>query len=340
MTHTTHPIDFVLPWVDSTDPAWQADYLAHCHADAPDATSAAIERFRDWDLLRYWFRGVETFAPWVRTVHLITCGHYPAWLNLDHPKIHLVNHRDYIDPQFLPLFSSNALELCLKNIDGLAEHFVYFNDDTFLTKPIRPEFFFENGLPKDCLYLDFITPCNLFSYFQFNDLCLINRHFDKQQLFRQQPKQFFHRRYLHRNSVKALIKNLFLLTGHRYPGFKNTHLPQPFLKSAHEAVWQHEADALTATLRHRFRHQADLNQYVFRYWQLAAGLFSPDNVFSKGRYFGISEATLTQIADLAAQPYAMVCLNDTENTRDFATLKTRLHHIMDKILPEPSTFER
>lgn len=340
MTQPTPPIDFVLPWVDSTDPAWQADYLAHCHADAPDAASAAAERFRDWDLLRYWFRGVEMFAPWVHTVHLITCGHYPAWLRLDHPKIHLVKHVDYIAPAFLPTFSSHVLELCLKNISGLAEHFVYFNDDTFLIKPVSPDFFFADGLPKDCLYLDFITPCNSFSYFQFNDLCLINRHFDKQQLFRQQPKLFFNHRYLHRNSAKALLKNLFLLTGHSYPGFKNTHLPQPFLKSVHQTVWQHEAAALAATLHHRFRRRSDLNQYVFRYWQLAAGLFSPDNVFGKGHYYGISEATLPQLEMLAAQPYAMVCLNDTENTGDFAALKTRLHHIMDKILPEPSSFER
>ena len=32
------------------------------------------ERYRDWDLLRYWFRGVERFAPWVRRIHFVTWG--------------------------------------------------------------------------------------------------------------------------------------------------------------------------------------------------------------------------------------------------------------------------
>lgn len=36
-----------------------------------------VIRYRDWENLKYWFRGVETFAPWVNKVYFITYGHIP-----------------------------------------------------------------------------------------------------------------------------------------------------------------------------------------------------------------------------------------------------------------------
>ncbi|MDE8160206.1 capsule biosynthesis protein CapK, partial [Erysipelothrix rhusiopathiae] len=37
----------------------------------------------------------------------------------------------------------------MHRIEGLSEHFVYFNDDMFLNKPVTPEDFFKEGLPCD-----------------------------------------------------------------------------------------------------------------------------------------------------------------------------------------------
>ena len=83
------PIDFVITWVDGTDPAWRAEKQHY----SPDAVSDDQEvRYRDWELLRYWFRGVEKFAPWVRTIHFVTWGHLPDLLNVENPKLHIVNH--------------------------------------------------------------------------------------------------------------------------------------------------------------------------------------------------------------------------------------------------------
>ena len=76
------PIDFVIPWVDGEDPAWRRQFLAVRRAEGADASEI---RFRDWRNLRYWFRGVERLAPWVRRIHFITWGHLPAWLNTDRP---------------------------------------------------------------------------------------------------------------------------------------------------------------------------------------------------------------------------------------------------------------
>ena len=96
-------IDFVILWVDGNDPAWREEFVRTRQAENDDASEI---RYRDWRNLHYWFRSAERFAPWVRKVHFITWGHLPAWLRRDHPKLHIVNHRDFIPAEYLPTFLS------------------------------------------------------------------------------------------------------------------------------------------------------------------------------------------------------------------------------------------
>ena len=110
-------------------------------------------RYRDWDNLQYWFRCVEKYCPWVRKIHIVTCGHFPEFLVKEHPKLNFVTHDQIIDAACLPTFSSHVIEINLHKIESLAEHFVYFNDDMFITQPLLPEFFFREGLPCDGLVL-------------------------------------------------------------------------------------------------------------------------------------------------------------------------------------------
>ena len=49
-------IDFVIMWVDGNDPEWQKEKSKY---DVKTNADATIYRYRDWDLLKYWFRGVE-----------------------------------------------------------------------------------------------------------------------------------------------------------------------------------------------------------------------------------------------------------------------------------------
>ena len=100
---------------------------------------------------------MERFAPWVQRIHLITWGHLPAWLDTSHPKLHIVRHEEYLPGEYLPSFNSNTLELNIARIEGLAERFVLFNDDTFLTRPCRPDdFFSREGLPRDMARLSLV----------------------------------------------------------------------------------------------------------------------------------------------------------------------------------------
>ena len=128
-------IDFVVLWVDGNDPVWQTEKAGFSPEKVTDANDD--NRYRDWGLMRYWFRAVEKYAPWVRKVHFVTWGHLPSFLNVNSPKLHIVRHEDYMPSEWLPTFSSHSLEMNIHRIPGLAEHFVYFNDDMFLTRPMK-----------------------------------------------------------------------------------------------------------------------------------------------------------------------------------------------------------
>ena len=72
-------IDFVMIWVDGNDPEWQKEKNKYDSSD--EKGDNTIVRYRSWDNLQYWFRGIEKFAPWVNKVHFVTWGHLPPWLN-------------------------------------------------------------------------------------------------------------------------------------------------------------------------------------------------------------------------------------------------------------------
>lgn len=139
----TFPIDVVYTWVDGDDPEWNAARQARGGDDTrPEAGGQA--RFRSRAELLHSMRSVHLFAPWVRTIHLVTAGQRPDWL-AEHPQVRVVDHRDILPPDALPTFNSQAIETALHRVPGLAEHFVYLNDDVFLGRAARPELFFSPG---------------------------------------------------------------------------------------------------------------------------------------------------------------------------------------------------
>jgi hypothetical protein len=80
---------------------------------------------------------ISSYAPFVRKIFLVTNGQIPNWLNLSHPQIEIVPHSAiFANPAHLPTFSSPAIEAHLHRIQGLAEHFLYLNDDVMFGNDI------------------------------------------------------------------------------------------------------------------------------------------------------------------------------------------------------------
>jgi glycosyltransferase involved in cell wall biosynthesis len=145
------PIDAVYTWVDDTDPQWRAErelYLPEI--DRLHAEAASTARFTNRNELKYSLRSLMMFAPWIRKIYIVTGGQIPAWFTQADERVEFVSHDSlFPEARVLPTFNSHAIETVLHRIAGLAEHFLYFNDDTILTRPQRPEnYFTSNGLTR------------------------------------------------------------------------------------------------------------------------------------------------------------------------------------------------
>lgn len=137
------PIDLVYTWVDGNDPVWQAKKAYWQKQYAPDDEYAiSPARWRDRDELKYSLRSVEQYMPWVNNIYIVTDNQVPAWLNINHPKIKIVDHSEIFPAEALPVFNSIAIESRLAHIPDLSEHFIYSNDDFFTATYLSPDFFF------------------------------------------------------------------------------------------------------------------------------------------------------------------------------------------------------
>lgn len=331
-------IDFVIAWVDGKDQKWQKEKMKYLPKRNLYGNDNSF-RYRDWDNLQYWFRAVEKFTPWVRKIHFVTCGHLPTWLNIDNPKISIVKHADYIPEKYLPTFSARPIELNIHRIPGLAERFVYFNDDMFVTRTMPVNDFFSKGLPTDfCIVSKLHSPTkgDFTAYAKINNLCLLNDNFDKKK----QMQKFFWKWISLAYGVGA-VRNLVFYGQHHFNGFANNHLPFSYLKKTFEDVWFKEEELLEETCMNKFRSKLDVNQWLMRYWQLASGDFAPISRYYKGKVFEVQgkvEDNNELYEAIENQKYRIVCINDNSNV-DFDGVSTRIKEAFAKILPDKSFFE-
>lgn len=334
-------IDFVVTWLDSSDKEWQRQYTYYKEQCTGRKEAA---RFRNMDIFRYWFRAVEQYAPWVNKVFLVTNGTFPKWINEEHPKLVLVKHSDYIPAEFLPTFNSCAIELFLHKIEGLSEHFVYFNDDFFLNAPVLPEMFFRDGLPCDNnaesmqnvpiyseqdgygIYMSILA-----------NLGVINAHFDRRKTVRQSLRRWY-RWHLGRRGLQL---SLLLRHYRKFPGFNWRHFEQPFLKSVFEEAWRKEPERLLASCN-RFREDVQLNPYFFRYWQFATNRFYPVRLY-KSIIFNLRLSKLDKVERaLHNSKVISLCFNDTANCPDdeYYIINRELQGLLEKKFPLKSAYEK
>ena len=309
-------IDFVITWVDGSDPLWfrqkqNAKKKQGVSVDIDDR----IERYRDWEILKYLFRSIENFAPWVNNVYFVTCGHLPAWLNTECPKLQIVSHKDFIPEKYLPTFNSHSIEWNFHRIKNLSEHFVYFNDDMFLLHPIKPTDFFENGKPVDMLALqsdvanveDTIMP-----YIYLNNTMLLAKYFDKRENMKKQPGAYFHIGY----PPMYFGYNLLEMAFPRFTGFYTVHGPSPF------------------------RHKDDVSQYVLREYQKLSGDFVPRNTHKFCKYFNLKPENPELVKTITKQTAKCICINDSNFEIPYEHVKRELNDAFSKLFPQKSQFEK
>ena len=333
-------IDFVVTWLDSTDPEWQESYYKY----RPDSNGLkGNARFRNMDIFRYWFRAVEEYAPWVNKVYLITNGKFPNWINRDNPKLVLVKHSDYVPEEYLPTFSSCTIEMFLHRIKGLSNQFVYFNDDMYLNAPVNPEYYFKDGLPCDmnketCFNVPIYTKEDRYGIYMqmLADLGVINGNFNRKDTVRQSPMRWFGPHL----GIRGIVMSFLLFQRRLFAGFSNFHLEQTYLKSAFDEVWEAAPEFMSASCT-RFREDATANPYIFRYWQFAKNLFYPSKRNGKF-FFLIKHDVLDRIKKaFHDKNLVSVCLNDSALCTDeeFVLIDKGLQQLFEIKFPQKSSFE-
>lgn len=280
------PIDAVYTWVDGSDPEWAAarERAAGGSADDEQAAHAAAARYRDREELRYSLRSLEQYAPWIRSVFLVTAGQVPAWLNLDNPRIKIVDHAEiFADPGVLPTFNSHAIESQLHRIDGLAEHFLYFNDDVFLGRLLGPDAFFHgNGLSKFFLSPTAVPLSEIRADDEFNIMAAKNN--------------------------RALLDSAFGRTlTHSF-----LHTPHPLRRSVLAEIEERFAAEVAATAAARFRSPSDLSiaSSLHHYYGYLTGRAVPGRIASGFVNVGLREQHQKLIRLLASRGQDVFCIND------------------------------
>lgn len=335
-------IDFVVTWVDDKDLEWQK--LKRYYENTIGLqirNDNPVSRYRDWDNFHYWFRAVEKYAPWVRNVFLVTSGHTPEWLNIMHPKLRVIKHDDFIPTEYLPTFSSHTIELNLWRIKELSEHFVYFNDDMFLTSPVKKTDFFEKGLPKYCP----LTRPNrafenmtVFEHVLMNNIGLINSKFNFRNIVSNNPEKWL---YPYK-SITSYYNYRTYKDGY-LSGMEFSHVCVPYRKRSMRECANVFSQEIASTCRNKFRTYQDINHQVFQLWGMMNASFVPVEEYYHGRVMNVSEEKLDYIhTQLTNGENKCFCINDNDSlTKDeFENLKPKVKAMLEEKFPKKSEFEK
>ena len=320
-------VDLVYMWVDGNDPEWRAkrnQYIGGSEKKTSEGVDDA--RWRDNEELRYSLRSVEKYASWVNHIYIVTDGQCPAWLDVSNSKLTIVDHKEILPAEALPVFNSSAIESCLYRIPSLSEHFIVCNDDTMFTRPTSPATFFnEDGSPIVRLM-----------------------RFNRKKALRK--GNYFGMIYRMQDLIKeAFGKEIYLAPHHNFDAY---------LKSDYQhCVENLHAEAWSATAHHRFRHDEDMHRSFISYYMVAVGHATMRKV---GRYnnvkglLGRIKAVLTSRfandsrvvnnyskdypAQMAKYNPIMICVNDSE--RATAEDGKRMAEFLKELYPAKSSFEK
>ncbi len=326
-------IDLVLPWVNGNDPLWQAEKSKY---DIDGKVSDV--RYESWDNLQYIFRGIEKYMPWVHKVFFITWGHIPEWMNTSCEKLVIVKHDEYIPEDFLPTFNSNVIEMNYFRIEELAENFILFNDDLFITQPIPETYYFRNNLPcEEAVETHFILKADKgmdlqMNYACVNNMVILNRNFDKRKVILENPDKWFSPIYGER-----MQQNVNLSYWNNFESFVYPHEAMPMKKSVLKEIWEKEPEALSKASHNKFRSFSDVTQRLITMWQICSGEFVPHKY--QGKLYLIDKNNYKEAAEaILNQTYPIVSLNKS-STEDFGLIKETINRALGKLFSGKSQYE-
>ena len=308
-------IDLVIPMVFPEDPEWKQTYARFRSGDA-----SRNVRWRSWGTEELMVRCCLKNMPWLRRIYLLLASpsQVRGWMRptpappegeptpappegrgstTGQTSIHLVFHREFIPEEYLPCFSSPCIEMFLHRIPGLAERFIYANDDMFPLSPLEATDFFRERPTPNPPYREgavSLLPC---------------QHWEEKS-WPVRPS-LFQRKC--RNQQRMIAAGFGVQLGNTW--LRNGHCFAPLLKSICETVWERHGEEIRKHLSPLKRTEHSYNHYIYSLYQHFAGL-EVDHV-PRQRYVG-KETPTARLAKIISDPEAgIVCINDSEKIDDW-----------------------
>lgn len=225
-----------------------------------------------------------------------------------------MDHRDiFPDADALPVFNSHAIESCLHRISGLAEQYLYLNDDVFFGRPVAPTLFFRgNGLAT---------------------------FFPSSALIEPGPRQPYD------NPVMSAAKNTRALIAEVFERAATTifqHTPHPQLRSVLQHMEMSHPEIFARVAASPFRHPEDLSiaSSLHHFYAYALGKALPSRL--EYFYLDVSHPWASKRLRwlLRNRTFDVFCLNDSPSVSgDDSRNSELLERFLSRYYPLPSSFE-
>ena len=309
LMNTSIPIDVVFTWVNDKDEKWQEKKEHYSKLANNCALYAKDEaRFEEHNELFYSVKSVQKFLPWVRYIFIVTDNQIPHWLNNEDPQIKIVDHREIIEQDYLPTFNSHVIEANLHKIPNLSEHFIYFNDDVFVAKPLQKSHFFKpNGLAS--IFLSIKNLDKMYAKGTSTPTLLASMN----------SRRLLRKLYGQELNVQTPLIHSYI----------------PLKKSVFEKIWSVFKEEIESFLSNRFRGKNDLNLATF---------FVPYAMYLEGKsvltpeicyYFNIRSANakaqykkLLNKKHSSNQPHSF-CANDFNGKQHISNYSEQLAKVLE-----------
>ena len=293
-------IDIVMPYVNNQDKVWRKVFKDYCHAHKEYADKLEMidgERFRDnHNYFELNLKLIRVCFPFIRKFYLIVSN--PEQVEgMDLTGVEVVLHKDIMPSHILPTFNSSVIEMFIGNIKGLADRFIYLNDDMIPLRVLsESDFYDEQGRAKMTIYTQHETTIN--SPFR--------------EMVAREYKDVF------KGDEQYLGDDFYL---------RPEHTATPMITSVVRESMNLYADKIMAHTE-AFRNVEQFNQYLYIYEMIKRGLVVPSDlpfIYLKLRQHDFLNKCY-MICHKDGSRYGMMCFNDDleDNVLGDAELRHRV----------------
>lgn len=308
-------IDIVITYLNERDKQWSQAFkfwkdkeIIQGKSYKGNRQAFGAERTREWDILKYWFRGVENNCKWVNKIFFVVQNerHIPKWLNRNNPKLRIVYHNEFIPEELLPTFNTNTIQMYLCNIQDLSKNYITCDDDFYFINPIEETKFFRDNKP--------VQPNNEIPYQYYDTNSITGEYW---------------------GMLNSNMDFVYKITGQKKK-YGIYHLPEARNKDFELKILKDNWEYIKGTLiDSKFRSKKNLCSCVYNDLMKIYNETYIDDPYKNSEYCCL-------MSNVDFNKYAnkeMVCFNDTEVLDDYELTKKKLISFLKNKFPNKSSYE-